>query len=55
MASRGSTCRTFLAPMGDENVPSVRLGNIITARPGEGTWCQKKRIIHVDYRYKNWG
>ena len=36
VASRGTTLRSFLTPMGDENIPSVALGNLLTSRPGGG-------------------
>ena len=34
LASRGTTLRTFLAPMGNPNIPSVALGNLLTSRWG---------------------
>lgn len=34
VASRGTTLRSFLTPMGNENIPSVALGNLLTSRPG---------------------
>ena len=32
VASMGSTLRSFLNPMGNPNVPSIRLGNLLTSR-----------------------
>ena len=34
VASRGTTLRTYLSPMGDLKVPSVALGNLLTSRQG---------------------
>ncbi len=34
LASRGTTLRSFLTPMGNPNIPSVALGNLLTSRCG---------------------
>ncbi|CAK9094311.1 unnamed protein product, partial [Durusdinium trenchii] len=49
--SRGTTKRTWLSPLGDPSVESVRMGNVLASRPGIKllfVWrAQESQLMHV--------